>query len=83
MEAKHTTNVSDHLGPDRTTVVAEKYADETLRIIEDHGKEFEPLTPERERVLVRKLYLHVMGLLLAINLVLFVSFTMRHYSRCW
>jgi len=32
----------------KTVTVAEKYADETLRIIEDHGDEFGPLTPEKE-----------------------------------
>lgn len=56
-----------------TTVVSEKYADETLRIIEDHGGDFGPLTPEKEKLLRRKLYINVMGLLSAINLLLFVS----------
>lgn len=54
------------------TTIAERYADQTLRIIEDHGDEFGPLTPEKEMKLRRKLYWHVMGLLSAINLLLFV-----------
>lgn len=55
--------------------VQEKYADVTLRLIEDHGDEFGPLTPEKEKKLRRKLYLHLMVLISAINLVLFVSMT--------
>jgi hypothetical protein len=54
--------------------VEEKYADVTLRIIEDHGDEFGPLTPEREKTLRRKLYWNIMILLSAINITLFVSF---------
>lgn len=53
--------------------VEEKYADVTLRIIEDHGDEFGPLSPEMEKRLRRKLYLNIMMLLSAINIVLFVS----------
>ena len=55
--------------------VKERDADVTLRIIEEHGHEFGPLTPEAEKKLRRKLYWHVMGLVSAINLVLFVSLT--------
>lgn len=50
----------------------EKYADQTLRIIEDHGKDFGPFDPEDEKKVQRKLYFHVMGILSAINLLLFV-----------
>jgi hypothetical protein len=53
--------------------VAEKYADVTLRLIEDHGDEFGPLSPEKEKKLRRKLYLHIMVLLSVINVILFVS----------
>ena len=53
--------------------VAEKYADVTLRLVEDHGDDFGPLTPEKEKSLRRKLYLHIMLLISAINLMLFVS----------
>lgn len=56
-----------------TRTVQEKYADVTLRLIEDHGEEFGLLTPEKEKKLRRKLYLHVMVLLCAVNLMLFVG----------
>ena len=69
-------------GPNRKAVIAEKYADETLRLIEAHGKEIAPLTPEGEKRIVKKLYLNVMGLLLAINLLLFVRFPILYYMPC-
>ena len=56
-------------------IVAEKYTDVTLRLIEEHGDEFGPLTPEKEQKLRRKLYIHVLSLVLVINLLLFVSMT--------
>ncbi|CAI7618584.1 unnamed protein product [Penicillium pancosmium] len=43
--------------------VQEKYADVTLRLLEDHGDDFGPLTPEKEKKLRRKLYFHIMFLL--------------------
>lgn len=62
-------------GPDEPSaaVVGAKYADETLRLVEQYGQSFGSLTAEREKQLRRKCYWHVMGLLLAINLLLFVS----------
>jgi hypothetical protein len=60
-----------------TAIVSEKYADVTLRLVEQYGDQFGPLTPEKEKKLRRKLYWHVMGLLSAINLLLFV----RHLTR--
>lgn len=54
--------------------IEEKYADITLRLVEQYGDTVEPLTPEKERKLKYKLYLHVVLLILVINLVLFVSF---------
>lgn len=63
--------------PNDTAVVSEKFADETLRLVEKYGDDFGPLTPEKEKKLRRKLYLHVMGLLSAINLLLFVSLAQR------
>ncbi|KAK8067743.1 transporter PB1C11.03 [Apiospora saccharicola] len=55
--------------------VTEKYADVTLRLLEDHGDEFGPLIPEAEKKLRRKLYLRLMILLSAINVMLFVRRT--------
>lgn len=65
--------VQSQEAPNDTAVVSEKFADETLRLVEKYGDGFGPLTPEKEKQLRRKLYLHVMGLLSAINLLLFVS----------
>ncbi len=53
--------------------VKEKYADVTLRLVEEFGATVEALTPQEEKKLMRKLYLHVMLLVCVINLVLFVS----------
>ncbi|KNG89397.1 hypothetical protein ANOM_001849 [Aspergillus nomiae NRRL 13137] len=60
--------------------VEEKYADVTLRIIEDHGDEFGPLSPEKENKLRRKLYLNIMVLLSAINIVLFIDKSTLGYA---
>lgn len=79
MGAKNETKVSSQNVPDETKVISEKFADETLRIVEEHGSEFGPLTPEKEKKLRRKLYWHIMGLLSAINLLLFVS----HLEATW
>lgn len=59
--------------PSKGKTVAEKNADVTLRLLEKHGDEFGPLTPEAEKKLRRKLYLRLMTLLSAINIMLFVS----------
>ncbi|KAH6990102.1 major facilitator superfamily domain-containing protein [Ilyonectria destructans] len=72
--------VSDQESPGETAVISEKYADVTLRIVEDHGKDFGPLTPEKEKKLQWKLYLHVMGLLSAINLLLFIDKSTLGYA---
>lgn len=53
--------------------IEEKYADVTLRLVEDYGHTVAPLTPEGVKKLSRKLYLNIMLLLCVINLVLFVS----------
>lgn len=58
--------------------VQEKNADVTLRLLEEHGDQFGPLTPEAEKKLRRKLYLRIMTLLSAINIMLFVSCTSHH-----
>lgn len=57
----------------RGPTVDEKNADVTLRLLEEHGEKFGPLAPEAEKKLRRKLYLRVMVLLSAINIMLFVS----------
>lgn len=61
---------SEYLG---LKTIQEKYADVTLRLVEDHGDKFGPLTPNEEKSLRRKLYLHIMILLSVINIMLFVS----------
>ncbi|OCF31446.1 hypothetical protein I316_06848 [Kwoniella heveanensis BCC8398] len=63
-----------------TQAVAEKYADETLRLVEAHGAEFGTITPEKEKKLRWKLYIHVMGLLSAINLMLFIDKSTLGYA---
>ncbi|KAK6840056.1 allantoate permease of the major facilitator superfamily [Apiospora arundinis] len=60
--------------------VTEKYADVTLRLLEDHGDQFGPLTPETEKKLRRKLYLRLMILLSAINIMLFVDKSTLGYA---
>jgi hypothetical protein len=64
-----------------SSVVAEKYADETLRIVEEHGKELAPLSPDEEKALRRKCYLHVVGLLSVIICLLFVSARLRSLNE--
>ena len=73
MGAPEETKVQSQEAPTDAAVVSEKFADETLRIVEKYGDDFGPLTTEKEKKLRKKLYLHVMGLLSAINLLLFVS----------
>jgi hypothetical protein len=58
--------------PSPTKTVDVRNADVTLRLLEEHGHEFGPLTPEAEKRLRRKLYWRLMTLLSAINIVLFV-----------
>lgn len=53
--------------------IEEKYADVTLRLVEQYGHTVAPLTAEGEKKLNLKLYLHLLSLLLIINLMLFVS----------
>ncbi|OTA99692.1 hypothetical protein M426DRAFT_324945 [Hypoxylon sp. CI-4A] len=60
--------------------VAEKYADVTLRLIEDHGDDFGPLTPEKEKSLKRKLYLNIMTLISATNIILFIDKSTLGYA---
>jgi hypothetical protein len=62
--------------------VLEKYADVTLRFIEEHGDTVGPLTPERDTKLRWKLYWHIMLLLSLTNLMLFVSDRLLDRSNC-
>jgi hypothetical protein len=71
-DSKDLSRVQSREKEEETAIVSEKYADVTLRLVEEHGDQFGPLTPEKEKKLRRKLYWHVMGLLSAINLLLFV-----------
>ena len=64
-----------------TKTVKENYADVTLRIIEDHGNEFKPLTPENETKLKRKLYLHIVILVSFINVFLYVGAASQFTSK--
>ncbi|KAE8150741.1 major facilitator superfamily domain-containing protein [Aspergillus avenaceus] len=64
----------------KSKTVEEKYADVTLRIIEEHGADVPPLTPEQEKALRRKLYWRIMGLLSVINIVLFIDKSTLGYA---
>jgi hypothetical protein len=79
-DTKDISRVQSREKEGETAIVSEKYADVTLRLVEQYGDQFGPLTPEKEKKLRRKLYWHVMGLLSAINLLLFVChLTQRCY----
>jgi len=56
-----------------TLIVSERFADETLNFVEEHDASFGPLTKEREDRLKWKLYAWVVGMVLVIDLMLFVS----------
>ncbi|KAL3421565.1 cysteine transporter [Phlyctema vagabunda] len=60
--------------------IVEKYADVTLRLVENPGDKFGPLTAENEKKLRRKLYLHIMLLLSAINVILFIDKSTLGYA---
>jgi hypothetical protein len=60
--------------------VAQVDADITLKLIEAHGDEVGELTPEAEKKLRRKLYLHIMVLLSAINIILFIDKSTLGYA---
>lgn len=64
--------------PSKGKTVTKKYADVTLRLIKEHGDHAEPLSPEEEKKVRRKLYLRLVGLLSTINIMLFVCFLARH-----
>jgi hypothetical protein len=78
-DSKDISRVQSREKNGETAIVSEKYADVTLRLVEQYGEQFGPLTPEKEKKLRRKLYWHVMGLLSAINLLLFVRHLASRY----
>ena len=66
--------------PTKGKTVTKQYADVTLRLIEEHGDNVEPLSPEQERRVRRKLYLRLVGLLSTINIMLFVCSPPSYYA---
>lgn len=54
-------------------VISNKAADETLELIEQYGNDVGELTPEGEKKLKRKLYIHVLLLVTFIDFMLYVS----------
>lgn len=73
----------EHRVHNHVQTVQESYADVTLRLVEEHGDEFGPLTPEKEKKLRRKLYFYIMGLMSVINIVLFVSIIHSKGNNAW
>jgi hypothetical protein len=63
-------------------VIDQKYADETLQLVEQYDSTFGPPTPEFEKKLRWKLYLHITVLITVVNLMLFVSFAARSELIC-
>ncbi|CEF79759.1 unnamed protein product [Fusarium graminearum] len=66
--------------PSKGKTVTKKYADVTLRLIEEHGDHAEPLSPEEEKKVRRKLYLRLVGLLSTINIMLFIDKSTLGYA---
>lgn len=58
-------------------------ADVTLRLLEEHGHKFGPLTLEKEQKLRRIIYWRLMTLLIAINIVLFVRYSISAMNWSW
>lgn len=54
-------------------IISERAADETLRLVEEHGSNVGVLTPESEKKLKRKIYVHVLLLVIIIDLMLYAS----------
>ncbi|KAJ5888728.1 permease of the major facilitator superfamily [Penicillium taxi] len=65
--------------PKSFKTIAEKYADATLRFVEEN-EHCAPLTLEEEKKVQRKLYLHVVFLVFVINLVLFIDKSTLSYA---
>lgn len=60
--------------------ISDQAADETLRIIEEHGGDVGDLTLESEKKLKRKIYVHVLVLVIIIDLMLYVSDSAHAHS---
>ena len=54
-------------------VVSDEKADVTLRFLEEHEHYVSPLTPQKEKKLLLKLYFRLVTLLIVTDLMLFVS----------
>lgn len=64
---------SDQCSKGQGKIISERAADETLRLVEEHGNDVGVLTPESEKVLKRRIYLHVLLLVIIIDLMLYVG----------
>lgn len=53
--------------------VSDKYADQTLRLIEAHGRDFSPLSPAEDRRFRYKVFGAVMGMCSAISILIFMD----------
>lgn len=54
-------------------IVSDVKADVTLSFLEEHENYVSPLTPQKERKLLHKLYFRLVTLLIVTNLMLYVS----------
>lgn len=63
----------DQASLEKGKVVSERAADETLRLIEEHGANVGPLTLGAEKKLKRKIHLRILLLVIVIDLMLYVS----------
>ncbi|KAK6197354.1 major facilitator superfamily domain-containing protein [Scheffersomyces amazonensis] len=60
--------------------VDEKYADLTLKLIQDYGDKVQPLTPEQEKKLVHKIYFSVVLIGFLVNFTLFLDKNAMGYA---
>ena len=69
------------VAPDPAARTLEKEADVTVSFLRKHEHLVEPLTPEKEAKLKRKLYGYVVVLAMVIDLVLYVRSDVEDVSR--
>lgn len=62
--------------------VTARDADETLKLIEEYGSDIPPLSPQGLKSLRLKLYFRLILLLIAVNLMLFVSCIVLSSQSC-